>query len=164
MNIQRHPYATFHAARAASTSAASGNGSLVASVQLTICAARIPITIVSWLTATSRPRRWAGAISAMYIGDRLDAMPMATPPAMRQVTKAVNEPAQPVSADDPANSRDDASSSALRPNRSLRAPVAIEPSRHPTSAQEFAHPISAAVVRPKAFSKKGFAPPITTQS
>ena len=47
---------------------------------------RMPITIVSWLMATSRPRWWAGATSAMYIGDRFDAMPIATPPRMRQTT------------------------------------------------------------------------------
>ena len=164
MNIHRQPDATFHAARAASTSATPANGSLTAMSQLTICAARMPITMVSWLTATSRPRRWAGATSAMYIGDRFDAMPIATPPAIRQVTKAANEPAQPVSTDDAANSSAAASSSFFRPKRSLSAPVTSEPTRQPTSAHEFAHPTSAAVVRPKLFSKNGFAPPMTTQS
>ncbi len=164
VNIHRQPDATFHAARADSTSATPSNGSLTAMIQLTICAARIPITMVSWLTATSRPRRWAGAISAMYIGERLDAMPIATPPAIRHVTKAVNDPAHPVSTDDSAKSSAAARSSFFRPNRSLNAPVASEPIRQPASAHEFAHPISAAVVRPKLFSKNGFAPPMTTQS
>ena len=122
------------------------------------------MTMVSWLTATSRPRRCAGATSAMYIGDRFDAMPMATPPTIRHVTNAGNEPAQPVSTDDTANSSAAATSSFFRPKRSLSAPVIIEPTRQPTSAHEFAHPISNALVRSKHFSKNGFAPPITTQS
>ena len=100
----------------------------------------------------------------MYIGDRFDAMPMATPPAIRQTTNAANEPAHPVSTDEAAKRRAAARRSLLRPNRSLSAPVTSEPSRQPRSAQEFAHPISAAVVRPKLFSKNGFAPPMTTQS
>ncbi len=100
----------------------------------------------------------------MYIGDRFDAMPIATPPAMRHATKAVNEPAHPVSTDDPAKISAAASSSFFRPKRSLNAPVPSEPMRQPTSAHEFAHPTSAAVVRPKLLSKNGFAPPTTTQS
>ena len=100
----------------------------------------------------------------MYIGERLEAMPIATPPTIRHVTKAGNEPAQPVSTDDPANSSAAAMSSFFRPKRSLSAPVIIAPTRQPTSAHEFAHPISNALVRPKLFSKNGFAPPITTQS
>ena len=132
--------------------------------QLTICAPRMPITMVSWLTATSRPRRWAGAISAMYIGDRFDAIPMATPPAIRQTTNTAKEPAHPVSTDETAKRSAAARSSFLRPNRSLSAPVTSEPTRQPSSAQVFAHPISAAVVRSKHLSKNGFAPPMTTQS
>ncbi|MBP1636267.1 MAG: hypothetical protein H6Q10_2841 [Acidobacteria bacterium] len=164
VNIHRQPSATFQAARAASASAAPGNGSRTAITQLTICADRIPTTIVSWLTATSRPRRCGGATSAMYIGDRFDAMPMAAPPAMRHATNAPNEPAHPVSTDEPAKSSAEATSSRLRPKRSQRAPVASDPARQPTSAHEFAHPTWAAVVRPKLFSKNGFAPPMTTQS
>ena len=42
-----------------SAGVASG-GTLRAIAQLTICAARMPITTVSWLIDTSRPRRWLG--------------------------------------------------------------------------------------------------------
>ena len=45
------------------------------------------MTMVSWLIDTSRPRTAAGATSAMYIGERFDARPMATPPSIRQATK-----------------------------------------------------------------------------
>jgi hypothetical protein len=100
----------------------------------------------------------------MYIGDRFDAMPMATPPAIRQMTNATNEPAHPVSTDETAKRSAAASKSDFRPNRSLSAPVTSDPIRQPSSAQELAHPTSAAVVRSKLFSKNGFAPPMTTQS
>jgi len=99
----------------------------------------------------------------MYIGDRFEAMPIATPPAMRHVTNAANDPAHP--------SR---STSREEQRRRQQQLLSSEPvgeragdqgaEQHPTSAHEFAHPTSAAVVRPKAFSKKGFAPPMTTQS
>ena len=45
------------------------------------------MTMVSWLMETSLPRIRAGAISAIYIGERLDARPMATPPSIRQQIK-----------------------------------------------------------------------------
>src|SRR5512137_370974 len=99
----------------------------------------------------------------MYMGDRFDAMPMATPPAIRHVTNAAKDAAHPVRTEDAAKSSADASRSLFRPKRSVSAPVIIEPIRQPTSAHEFAHPIRAPVVRLKAFSKKGFAPPMTTQ-
>ena len=57
--------------------------------QLMYCASRMPMTMVSWLIETSLPRICAGAISAMYIGERFDARPMATPPKMRHAMKMV---------------------------------------------------------------------------
>ena len=56
--------------------------------QLTSCAASTPMTMVSWLMATSKPRLAAGAISEMYIGEMFEARPMLTPPRIRQATKA----------------------------------------------------------------------------
>ena len=38
-----------------------------------------PTTTLNWLTATSRPRRLAGAISAMYMGATTEAPPIAEP-------------------------------------------------------------------------------------
>ena len=40
-----------------------------------------------WLTDTSRPRRCAGAISAIYIGVDMEAMPMPMPPSQRNRMK-----------------------------------------------------------------------------
>src|SRR5258708_39869977 len=94
VNIQRHPSWPFQDRRMVSADAPSGT--VCAIDQLTICAARIPTTMASWFSETRRPRHWAGLISAIYIGDRLDAMPMATPPTIRQATKAEKSLAQPL--------------------------------------------------------------------
>ena len=80
-NIQRHPICPFQDARIASAVIPGATGS--ASSQLVSCAARIPSTMVSWFIETKRPRSSAGEISAIYIGERFEAMPMANPPSMR---------------------------------------------------------------------------------
>ena len=71
-NIQRHPIWQFHVSMVLWIT-----GSAIS--QLVICAARMPMTIVSWLSDTSLPRICVGATSAMYIGDRPDAIPIPTP-------------------------------------------------------------------------------------
>src|SRR5579863_9204367 len=106
----------------------------------------------------------AGATSAIYMGERFEAAPMATPPAMRQNTKALKLNAQPVRRDDAAKSMADRMSSFLRPYLSLSAPEKREPRRHPSNAQLFAHPSVAPLESWKYFSKNGLAPPMTTQS
>ncbi len=128
------------------------------------CASRIPTTIVSWLIDTSRPRNCAGATSAMYMGDRFDARPMATPPSIRHATKMVKSGASAFPIEVPAKRKAEKISSRLRPNLSLIAPATSAPTRQPMSAQLFAHPDCAALVRWKYLSKNGFAPPMTTQS
>ena len=160
VNIHRQPNWQFQLCRSRS----SPVGTFRAISRFTNCAARMPTTIVNWLIATSRPRMWAGATSAMYIGERLEAMPMATPPTIRQSTKAANVYAQPVRIDETANRRAAASSSLLRPSLSLSPPVTSDPSRQPTRAQLLAQPTSPSVSSWKYFSKNGLAPPITTQS
>ena len=45
----------------------------------------------NWYRVTSRPRIRVGAISAMYIGARIEAAPMPTPPSTRQTTNWLNE-------------------------------------------------------------------------
>ena len=42
------------------------------------------MTIANWLTTTSRPRKRAGATSAMYIGETVEAKPTPMPPTNRQ--------------------------------------------------------------------------------
>ena len=46
-------------------------------------AARIPSTMLNWKSPASRPRRSAGAISAMYSGDATVEMPTPRPPMKR---------------------------------------------------------------------------------
>src|SRR5450756_609828 len=82
----------------------------------------------------------------MYSGDRLDAMPIATPPRMRQTTNRLKLPAQPVNTDETANKNAAKISSRLRPNLSLRPPASSEPSRHPSRAQLLAKPLRASGV------------------
>ena len=108
--------------------------------QFTIWAANRPMTMASWLSVTSRPRRWAGATSAIYNGERFEAIPMAAPPKMRKITNQVKPGAQPVSTDDRAKSRAAAMSRRLRPNASLSPPVKMAPARHPSRAQLLAQP------------------------
>lgn len=117
--------------------------------QFVICAMRIPITMVSSLRQTRRPRMPAGEISAMYIGLRLDASPMARPPQIRQATNCSKVPAIPVPMLEIVKTSADARSAGLRPNLSLRTPESIAPARQPTSAQLIAQPCTDGDVRPK---------------
>ena len=43
--------------------------------------------MLNWVTATSRPRRRAGEISAMYIGETTEAAPTPSPPRKRKTRK-----------------------------------------------------------------------------
>ena len=70
-NIQRQAICSFH------------TGSSLTSSQLTTCAAKMPMTMVSWLSDTSLPRTDVGATSAIYMGESPEAMPMAMPPRKR---------------------------------------------------------------------------------
>ena len=63
VNIQRQPSWPFHDWRI--ISAVAPSGTFCAISQLTICAARMPTTMVSWLSDTMRPRSSAGLTSAM---------------------------------------------------------------------------------------------------
>src|ERR1017187_1711950 len=85
-NIQRQPCTAFQDAANSAGERPFGTGR--AMHQLTNCAASTPMTIVSWLMATNRPRRAGGAISEMYIGEMLEDRPMLVPPKMRQATNA----------------------------------------------------------------------------
>src|ERR1035438_380430 len=89
---------------------------------------------------TSLPLMLAGEISEMYIGDRLEARPMATPPIMRQDMNMAKVGDRALPADVTAKSRAARISRRFRPNLSLRTPAARAPARHPTRAQLFAQP------------------------
>ena len=144
-NIQRQPvwpYQEFWM-----NSSVDPAGRLRTRYQLMYCASRMPTTRVSWFMDTSLPRIWAGAISAMYMGDRLEARPMATPPRIRHVTKMKKVGATAFPREVTANSRAEAINNFFRPNRSLRAPAKREPKRQPMRAQLLAQPDWAASVR-----------------
>ena len=123
----------------------SGTGRAIS--QFTTCAESRPMTIVSWLIDTSCPRMARGATSAMYIGERFDASPMATPPVRRHARNTGNEFAAPVPIDVMAKMIADTIRRRLRPNLSLSAPEATAPNRQPIKALLIAQPISAGVCR-----------------
>ena len=105
------------------------------------------MTIVNWFMATSLPRTAAGAISAMYMGERFEAIPMATPPAIRQRLKAKKVLTSPVPIEEMTKTIAEKTKSHLRPSLSLRPPERIAPRRQPTSALPMAQPFSDADCR-----------------
>src|SRR4051812_49318971 len=100
----------------------------------------------------------------MYIGEMLEASPIARPPTMRHAMNVAKEKAQPVRTEETAKSAPASSRERLRPSLSPRTPERRDPARQPTSAQLLPHPMSVSVVRWKYASKKGLPPPMTTQS
>ena len=107
-NIQRQPHSTFHAMFSATAVSR-------ASSMFTICAARMPSTMVIWLRLTMRPRISAGLTSAIYIGASADATPMPTPPTKRDRLNKVKSLNRPVPMADRVKSTADSISSGLRP-------------------------------------------------
>ncbi len=127
-------------------------GTGLAMSQLTSWAARMPMTMVSWLTETNLPRIEAGEISAMYMGERFEARPMATPPRRRFPMKNEKLGARAVMMPVPVKRNPARMSRRFRPKRSLSPPETSEPTRHPTRALDMAQPIWDGVVRLKNFS------------
>src|ERR1039457_1913631 len=113
---------------------------------------------------TSRPRMRSGATSAMYIGERLEARPIATPPDIRQARNTANVPAIPVPIELTVNRNAERTSRRFLPNLSLSMPEASAPNRQPISALLIASATMAGGRRRTNVSENGFAPPITTQS
>ena len=104
------------------------------------------MTMVSWLIDTSLPRIEAGAISAMYIGDRFEARPIPTPPASRLSTKSVNDPARAVPmTKHEYQTRQDQQPFAAEPVG--QRPERIAPPRQPIKALLIAQPTSSGVVK-----------------
>src|ERR1700722_19715127 len=89
---------------------------------------------------TIRPRKCAGVTSAMYMGEMLEARPIAMPPTMRQSTNCAKLPAHPVRVEETANRQAAKSNKRFRPQLSAKTPERIEPKRHPKSAQLLAQP------------------------
>ncbi len=110
---------------------------------------RKPEMMAIWFHETSRPRIRGGEISAIYMGQRIEAHPTATPPRIR--AKA-NCPRLEGIADPTAErekKRAAASKALLLPKRSLTGAAKGAPRMHPTSALATAHPSWAGVRRKK---------------
>ena len=87
----------------------------------------MPETMANWLTETMRPRIRAGEISAMYMGEVIEAAPMPSPPMMRKKTNSVKLRGKAVPKAETRNSTAETSSTRLRPRRSLSMPAKAGP-------------------------------------
>ena len=94
----------------------------------------------NWLTATSRPRRLAGAISVIYIGQTTDAPPTATPPSQRKNSSAYQFHASAQPSAEMTNSTASIASTGRRPHQSAGRPTSNEPTIVPISALETVKP------------------------
>ena len=94
----------------------------------------------NWLTATSKPRRLAGAISVIYMGQTTEAPPTATPPSQRKKSNAYQfqASAQPNAA--MTNSTANNASTGRRPHQSAGRPTSREPNMVPSSALDTVKP------------------------
>ena len=123
----------------------------------------MPVTIANWLTETMRPRIRAGEISAMYIGEAIEATPTPTPPRMRKTTKRPNESASAVPTAETRNRMPERTWVFFRPAKSLTNPATDTPITQPSKALEAAQPFMAAFSL-KCSCRKPMAPEITAVS
>src|SRR4030042_279026 len=94
----------------------------------------MPTTMFNWLTATSRPRRRAGAISVMYTGDTTDAPPTATPPIQRKNSSAYQSQAKAQPTADTKYRTANTVNTGRRPHQSEGRPTNRAPNNVPISA------------------------------
>src|ERR1035437_9158816 len=87
-----------------------------------------------------RPRRLAGAISATYIGETIDAPPTASPPRNRARINQEKLGDSPVATVVSAKSPATASKTRRRPTRSVSRPAITEPRMQPNSRELNAQP------------------------
>ena len=139
-NIQRQAICPFHDAAMSAGVNAAGMGSAIC--QFTIWAANIPITMVIWFRLTSLPRMCIGATSAIYMGERPDAIPMPMPPKKRATRNWLNVENAPVAMLVSRNTSADTISSRLRPILSASQPQVQAPTMQPIRAIVMASPWS----------------------
>src|SRR5690242_2636535 len=94
----------------------------------------------NWLTATNNPRRRAGAISVIYIGQTTDAPPTATPPSQRKNSNAYQFQASAQPSDATTNTTASIASTGRRPHQSAGLPTNKQPNIVPNSALETVKP------------------------
>ncbi len=100
----------------------------------------MPSTMFNWLTATSSPRRRAGAISVIYIGHTTEAPPTATPPSQRKKSSAYQLQASPQPTAEMTKSTASSASTGRRPHQSAGRPTSNAPTMVPNSALETVKP------------------------
>ena len=106
----------------------------------------MPEMIANWLTETMRPRIRAGEISAMYIGEAIDATPTPTPPRMRKSDEDAERIRQAPCPRRRARNRIPESIWVFfRPAKSLATPAIDTPITQPSKALEAAQPFMAAL-------------------
>ena len=98
------------------------------------------MTMFNWLTATRMPRRLAGAISVIYIGQTTDAPPTATPPSQRKKSRAYQFHASAHPRAEMTNSTASSASTGRRPHQSAGRPTSNAPTMVPNSALDTVKP------------------------
>ncbi len=121
------------------------------------------MTIANWLTTTRRPRKRAGANSAIYIGDTVEASPTPIPPTNRQTLKSIMPRASALPMADAMNRAADNSNALLRPKRSASQTPANGPNGQPRIALPVTAPTQNGERLHSAF-KKIIAPEISDRS
>lgn len=85
---------------------------------------------------------YPGAISAMYMGDKPEAIPIAIPPKNRAAKNPLKMSNAPVPYAEIRKINAEIDKSGFRPIKSARLPDTIAPTRHPASAMLMASPCS----------------------
>jgi hypothetical protein len=126
-------------------------------------ATKMPDTIASCCNDPRRPRRWAGATSAMYVGAITEAAPMARPPTNRHSISPVTPPGN---ADPIADTMNTTAATCIvrgRPRRFATRPAYHAPTAQPMRAIDTTKPVCVGEV-PNCATIPGTAALITEES
>ena len=123
----------------------------------------MPETMANWFSETSRPRMRKGAISAIYMGDVIEAAPMPMPPMKRKTMNSTRVRGKAVPKAETKNARAARIKTFLRPKRSLKNPAEPAPRAKPARALAAANP-SQNGVSSKWTRKEPVAPAMTAVS
>ena len=110
-----------------------------------------------------RPRICAGAISAMYKGDNMDAIPTPAPAKKRAIIKISLEGAIAIATDERVNKDAAVNRPGRRPYFSVTHPATRQPAIAPKARQPVVKP-SQYSFKPNCSFKNGNAPEITAKS
>ena len=119
--------------------------------------------MANWLRVTILPRMGAGVISAMYIGEMIDAEPIPSPPRILKATNVPSVGASAVPSELAKKQMAEATRALFRPILSLTKPALPAPTAHPSKTDEEVHPSSAGVI-PKCLLIYPMAPEMTAVS